>query len=72
MDRFDLEDRITQHQATYEEALDTLMYMIGDSKDDVSEDDLLNVVIGVKAHQKYSYERLWSTFEQLIKDKKIV
>lgn len=71
MDRFDLETRLTEYSAACEEMTDTLIYMIGDSEERPTEDELLNVLIGFKEAQKFRYNRLWSIFEQLIKNKTI-
>ena len=71
MDRFYLEERLTEYSATWEQMTENLIYMIGDSKERPTEDELLNVLIGFKDSQKYQYNRLWSTFEQLIKNKTI-
>ena len=71
MDRFDLEERLSEYSAAWEQMTENLIYMIGDSKERPTEDELLNVLIGFKDSQKYQYNRLWSTFEQLIKNKTI-
>ena len=71
MDRFDLEERLTEYAAAWEQMTENLIYMIGDSKERPTEDELLNVLIGFKDSQKYQYNRLWGTFEQLIKNKTI-
>lgn len=69
MDRFDLEERITEYASACEEVTGLLLYMIGDSPETPTEDELLNVLIGFQASQKYRYNQLWNTFEQLIRNK---
>lgn len=69
MDRFDLEEKLTEYSAACEEMTETLIYMIGDSPERPTEDELLNVLIGFKDAQKFRYNRLWSIFEQLIQNK---
>ena len=71
MDRFDLEEQITDYAAACEQMTETLLYMIGDSKERPTEDELLNVLIGFKASQKYKFNKLWDTFEDLIKNLKM-
>ena len=67
MDRFDLEDRITRFWDINENVED-LIYMIGDSPNKPSEDDLLNALIGLKSTIDIRYERLWSVFEKLVEN----
>lgn len=68
MNRFDLEERITEYSASCEEMVETLIYMIGDSPEKPTEDELLNVLIGFKDAQKFRYNRLWNVFENLIEN----
>lgn len=71
MDRFDLEEKLTEYSASWEEMTETLIYMIGDSPEKPTEDELLNVLIGFKDAQKFRYNRLWDIFEQLVKNRTI-
>ena len=64
-DRFDLEQAISDVFTSNEE-LETLMYRIGDSPVAPSEDELLNMLIGIIELNKVRYEKLWNTFEALI------
>ena len=64
-DRFDLEQAISDVFTSNEE-LETLMYRIGDSPVTPSEDELLNMLIGIIELNKVRYEKLWNTFEALI------
>lgn len=65
MDRFDLEERISD-MLNIESELEALIYKIGDSPEQPSEDDILNLLIGITSLHKVRYERLWNTFEKLI------
>lgn len=67
MNRFDLEEAITE-AFTANEELETLLYRIGDSPVTPSEDELMNILIGIIALNKIRYEKLWNTFEVLIKN----
>ena len=66
-DRFDLEEAITDVFTSNEE-LETLLYRIGDSPVTPSEDEVMNILIGIIALNKVRYEKLWNTFEALIKN----
>ncbi len=64
-DRFDLEEAITEVFTSNEE-LETLLYRVGDSPVTPSEDEVMNILIGIIALNKVRYEKLWNTFEALI------
>ena len=64
-DRFDLEEAITDVFTSNEE-LETLLYRIGDSPVTPSEDELMNILIGIIALNKIRYEKLFNTFEALV------
>lgn len=66
MNRFDLEEKIQQIDSI-EAELELLLYTIGDSPEVATEDQLMNMVIGMTAMHKKRYEQLWNCFEQLIK-----
>ena len=70
VDRFTLEEKI-QNCSAIQEDLETLLYKIGDAPKPATEDELMNMVIGMIEMQKTRREQLWSVFEQLIKDKKL-
>ena len=57
-----LENRISNMNSIDNE-LDTLLYKIGDSPEDASEDELMNIVIGVQALQKARQEDLNLAFK---------
>lgn len=67
MNRFDLEERIGEYAMACDDFASTLKYMIGDSEETPTEDELINVIIGFEAAQKYRYNRLWGVLETLIK-----
>ena len=64
-DRFDLEEAIGDVFTSNEE-LETLLYRIGDSPVTPSEDEVMNILIGIISLNKVRYEKLWNTFEALI------
>jgi len=65
MNRFDLEESITETFTSNEE-LETLLYRIGDSPVAPSEDELMNMLIGIIELNKVRYEKLWNTFKVLV------
>ena len=65
MNRFDLEEAISEVFTTNEE-LETLIYRVGDSPVSPTEDEVLNILIGIIALNKVRYEKLWNTFESLV------
>ena len=64
-DKFDLEEAITDVFTSNEE-LETLLYRVGDSPVVPSEDEVMNILIGIIALNKVRYEKLWNTFEALV------
>ncbi len=64
-DRFTLEERITDI-GQVEDELEQLLYKIGDSPSPPTEDELMNIIIGMKELCNIRYERLWKCFEELI------
>jgi len=64
-DRFELEEAISEVFTTNEE-LETLLYRIGDSPVTPTEDEILNMLIGIIELNKVRYEKLWNTFESLV------
>ena len=66
-DRFDLEDRI---MATYQvlDELDNLLYCM---EGDYSEDQIMNLVIGIREQSRIRSDRLVKIFELLLKDELI-
>lgn len=70
-DRFDLEEAMGEMLATQND-IETLIYAIGDSPIKHTEDQLLNMLIGMKQLNETRYQKMWGIFEQLIKEKKIL
>ena len=70
MNRFDLEEAIG-HMAQLPNDIDTIIYAVGDAPEPATEDELLNMLIGVKQLHETRYQKMWSTFEELIKLEKI-
>lgn len=70
MNRFDLEEAMGEMLSTQND-IETLIYAIGDSPIKHTEDELLNMLIGMKQLNEIRYQKMWGIFEQLIKDKKI-
>jgi hypothetical protein len=69
-DRFDLEEAMGEMLATQND-IETLIYAIGDSPIKHTEDELLNMLIGMKQLNETRYRKMWYIFEELIKEKKI-
>ena len=65
--RFDLEEAITDIFTSNEE-LETLLYRVGDSPVTPSEDEVMNILIGIITLNKVRYEKLWNTFEAFVSD----
>ena len=64
-DRFDLEEAITE-VFTFDQELEAVIYSVGDSPTPPTEDELLNMLIGIQALNKVRFEKLWTTFEALL------
>ena len=71
MNRFDLEEAMGEMLATQND-IETMIYAIGDSPTKHTEDQLLNMLIGMKQLNETRYQKMWSIFEGLIKEKKIL
>jgi hypothetical protein len=68
MNRFELEDAMSDlHQIG--EDIETIIYAIGDSPVKHTEDQLLNMLIGMKQLHNTRYQKMWNIFEELIKHK---
>ena len=67
MNRFELEDAMSNLSLVGED-IDTIIYAIGDSPIKHTEDQLLNMLIGMKQLHDTRYQKMWDTFEQLIKN----
>ena len=70
MNRFELDEAMSNlHQIG--EDIETIIYAIGDSPIKHTEDQLLNMLIGIKQLHDTRYQKMWNIFEQLIKNQKI-
>ena len=66
MNRFDLEHAMSNlHQIG--EDIETIIYAIGDSPIKHTEDQLLNMLIGMKQMHETRYQKMWNIFENLVK-----
>ena len=65
-DRFDLEQQILECWKVIEDI--ELLYENLESMDD---DELMNYLLGLQSMYKLKFNRVWTTFEQLVNDKKI-
>jgi hypothetical protein len=68
--RFDLEEAMGEMLSTQND-IETLIYAIGDSPIKHTEDELLNMLIGMKQLNQTRYQKMWNIFEELIKNNKI-
>ena len=67
MNRFELEDAMSNLSLVGED-IETIIYAIGDSPIKHTEDQLLNMLIGMKQLHDTRYQKMWDTFEQLIQN----
>ena len=67
MNRFELEDAMSDlHQIGQD--IETIIYAIGDSPIKHTEDQLLNMLIGIKQTHDTRYQKMWNVFEQLVQN----
>tara|TARA_A100001037_G_scaffold244817_1_gene225967 strand:+ start:111293 stop:111508 length:216 start_codon:yes stop_codon:yes gene_type:complete len=71
MDRFKLEEQLGDC-ASIQEELEAILYKVGDSPKPPTEDELMNMLIGVIELSKVRHERAFNTFEALVKEGKIL
>lgn len=71
IDRFDLEQHIMQAWITSED-LDLFLWNLMDAPEEMSEDDIANLLIGIKALHDARMNKLWHVYEELLAMKKIV
>ena len=69
-DRFDFEESLVELGNICED-IDTILYKYMDSPDPGSEDEIANMLIGIKALHLSRYEKMWALFEELVRDKTI-
>ena len=70
-DRFNLETEIQNVWHT-EEDLNTILYRIMDAPEAPSEDEITNMLIGLKEIHKSRCLKLWDVFETMVENEKIV
>lgn len=70
MNRFDLEEAMGELYQTSND-IETIIYAVGDSPIKHTEDQILNMLIGVKQMHETKYQKMWGIFEKLIEEKKI-
>ena len=70
MNRFDLEEALGQ-MAQFSTDIDTIIYAVGDAPEPATEDELLNMLIGLKQLHEVRYQKMWHIFEELIINKKL-
>lgn len=71
IDRFTLEDKISK-VLDLEDMIEDIIFKVGDSTAPATEDDTLNMLIGLKHTLNVRHEQLWRVFETLVKQKKII
>jgi len=64
--RFDLEEQMSNVNQIGAD-IETIIYAIGDSPIKHTEDQLLNMLIGIKQLHETRYQEMWYTFEDLVK-----
>lgn len=70
MNRFDLEEHMSALHNLSDD-IDTVIHAYGDAKVPLTEDQMLNMLIGIKSLHEARYQRMWQTFEHLIQNKTI-
>lgn len=65
--RFDLEESITE-MLQISDDIDAVLHAYMDSPDPATEDEVANMLIGAKQLHEVRYKKMWSTFEDLIKN----
>ena len=67
MDRFNLEETMST-MMQIDDDLDTMIYAIGDASRKYTEDQLLNMLIGMKQLHATRYDKMWEVFEYLVRN----
>jgi hypothetical protein len=67
MNRFNLEEAMGEIAQTPND-IETIIYAIGDCPIKHTEDELLNMLIGIKQLHETRYQKMWDIFEELIKN----
>ena len=67
MNRFDLEEAMSA-LCNMGDDINVILHSYMDSKVRPTEDDMANMLIGLKALHDARYQRMWEVFEELIKN----
>ena len=70
MNRFDLEEAMSQLYGVGED-IDIVLHSYMDAAIRPTEDEIANMLIGIKALHNARYQKMWQIFEELIKNKTI-
>ena len=70
-DRFDFEQKILDCWRVVDD-IETLYTAIGDSQPPLNEDQIMNILLGMKEIYHLKFNNLFSQFETMISEKKIV
>ena len=70
MNRFDLEDAMSQ-LLNISDDIDAVLHSYMDAKIRPTEDEMANMLIGMKALHIARYQKTWQIFEELIQNKTI-
>ena len=65
--RFDLEEAMSE-MAQLSSDIDTIMYAYADAPIGATQDEMLNMLIGVKQLHEARYQKMWGIIEELIKN----
>lgn len=70
MNRFDLEEAMSQLHGVSDD-IDIVLHSYMDSKIRPTEDQMANMLIGIKELHNARYQKMWQIFEDLISNKTI-
>ena len=70
MNRFDLEDAMSQLYNMGDD-IDIVLHTYMDAKVRPTEDEMANMLIGIKSLHTARYQKMWQIFEELIHNKTI-
>ena len=70
MNRFDLEEAMSQLHGVGDD-IDIVLHSYMDARIRPTEDEIANMLIGIKALHNARYQKMWQIFEELIQNKTI-
>lgn len=70
MNRFDLEEAMSQLYNMGDD-IDIVLHSYMDARIRPTEDEMANMLIGIKALHNARYQKMWQIFEELVKNKTI-